>query len=208
MIRLAAIGTASTGKSAVLNALFGSKFPVDARAETNGADRTAAIEYEGTEILLIDTAPLETVSTRAGADAYLLVCDKDLTDLEYQQMVRVSASRPAGVAVNKSDTYSRAQMRQLLQQIRRRLDHIVPRDRIVACAADPVRITYRKTPDGHSVEEVSAAQHDVHDLRSVVRDLISDAELSLRVRTRAIAKQGREAAANWLRGFRISEWQR
>ena len=200
MIRFAAIGTASTGKSAVLNAVFGTRFAVDVRAGAS-AEQSAAIEFEGEQLEVIDTRPVESVFTRMQADAYLLVCDKDLIDLEYQQIVRIA--RPLGVAVNKSDTYSRPQMRQLLQQIRRRAAGIVPAERIVACAADPVRISYRQAPDERLLEQTVAAPPEVEALLPVIRELIAEAEGSIRVRTRKVALQTREAAVNWLRQLRF-----
>jgi predicted GTPase len=197
MIRFSAIGTASTGKSAVLNAVFGTSFAVDPRAGATGADSSAIVMFDGREIQVTDTVALTRVEPRVSADACLLVCDKDLIDLEYEQIIRIS--RPVGVAVNKSDAYTRPQMRQLLQQIRRRLDGVVPPERIVPCAADPVRVTFRHSADGSLSERAVTGSPDVEALVHVVRDLISEAEASLRVRTRTIAAQTRNAAINWLR---------
>jgi predicted GTPase len=197
MIRFAAIGTASTGKSAVLNAVFGTSFTVDPRAGATRADTRATVEFDGRQIEVIDTPPLERLLTRQHADAYLLVCDKDLIDTEHEQIVRIT--RPAGVAVNKSDVYTQSQMRLLLQQIRRRLNGIVPAERIVPCSAEPVRIIHRESEEGHLAEVAAAGQPELQFLMPLVRALIAEADASLRVRTRTIAMQTRDAAISWLR---------
>jgi tRNA U34 5-carboxymethylaminomethyl modifying GTPase MnmE/TrmE len=197
MIRFSAIGTASTGKSAVLNALFGTKFAVDARAGATGGDETAVVQFDGRPVEVIDTAPLTGVHPRTSADACLIVCDKDLIDVEYEQIARIS--RPVGVAVNKSDAYTRPQMRSLLQQIRMRLVGIVPPERVISCAADPVRVRFRHTADGSLSEYAVPASPDVEALLGLVRELISEAEASLRVRARMIVAQTRDAAVTWLK---------
>lgn len=170
MIRLVVVGTSSTGKSALAGAL---------RAALGGAD-----------LQILDTPPLDRLSRRMDADAYLLVCDKDLIDIEYQQVLAiVRGRRPVGVALNKADTYSAPQRRQLLQHIRRRFAGTLPPERVAACAADPVRIVLHQASDGNLTERSEPASPDVAAIVEVVHGLASDARSSLRVRARSLAQR-------------------
>lgn len=184
MIRLAAMGIASTGKSALLNAVFGTSFPVDPRSNSTLTTVHARVNFRGRELEIIDTPPLGAI---VPADAYLLVCDKDLTDIEYLQATRVE--RPVAVAVNKSDLFSAPQSRQLLQSIKRRLDGIIPPRRVVLCAADPVRFTHRRGKTGDLIETHTKLPADVGVLLPVLDDILLEAERSLRVRIRKLAAQ-------------------
>ena len=162
MIRLAVIGTRSSGKSSIAKAL--------------------AIP----EVETVDGPSTD----RINADAYLLVCDKDLISSDYEQIVRiVRAHRPVGVVLNKADTYSRPQLRVLLQHIRRRLTDLVPAGRLVPCAADPVRIVWRQRSDGTLVERHEPADRDIASVIMLANQLVADAANSLRVRARTFAAQ-------------------
>jgi GTPase SAR1 family protein len=205
MIRFAAVGTASTGKSALLNVLFGTRFPVDVRSRSTAAATTALITMNNVDLEIVDTPPLESTSARVNADAYLLVCDKDLIDVEYEEAVRISrARRPIGIALNKADTYRAAQVRLLLNTIRRRVRGVVSPERIAACAADPVRITFTENRYGEVVEHHSGLRPDVESLNAVVDSLIADAEVSLRVRAREMTVKGIELAGE--ASSRVAEW--
>lgn len=197
MIRLAAIGTASTGKSALLNAVFGTRFAVDTRSGTTGTGQIETGEMGERVIEVIDSPPLEHVFTKQTADAYLMVCDKDLIDVEYQQLTRIT--RPAALALNKADTYTRSQLRLLLQQIRRRLAGVIPPERVVACSVDPVKITLLQTADGRMLERTMPASPDTAALSPVINDLLTEAEASLRVRTRTLARDTLDTALEWIR---------
>ena len=83
MIRVAATGSASTGKSAVLNALFRTRFAVDARSRSTTGRVRQIVRIGEVEIEVIDNPPLPNRSRDTDADVYLLICDKDLTELEY-----------------------------------------------------------------------------------------------------------------------------
>lgn len=192
MICLAAIGTASTGKSAVLNALFGTGFHVDPRARSTEALAREAVPFDGTGIEVIDTAPLSGTTPERGidADVYLLVCDKDLTSIEYRNVIRlIRERRPLAIVVNKADTYGDSQMRNLVQHVRERLQGILPPHRVISCAADPIRIVYQQRQDGSAVEQFTRITPDVSSLRTVVREMIGEAEDTLRVRVREFASR-------------------
>ena len=187
MIRIAAIGTASTGKSAVLNAVFGTAFVVDARAgSTTGVDRATA-QFAGAAVEVLDLPPLPAW---ADADVYLLICDKDLTTPEYEAAARVRRSgRSLGVVVNKSDTYGAGELATLHGSIRERLMRVLVPWRVVTAAAHPVRAVYRQEPDGSMVEAFVSGPAEVDTVRTLVRDLMVEAEGTVRVRARDIASR-------------------
>lgn len=200
MIRVAATGSASTGKSAVLNALFGTQFVVDPRSRSTIAQAIDVVRFGAAEIEVIDNPPLPDSSSRINADVYLLVCDKDLTELEFDEAVRICrAGRALSVVLNKSDTYSGPQIAGLVQHIRWRLRALVPDSDIVACAADPVRLVYEGQPDGTIFEKSAKVSADTQALEDVVRRLISQAEGTLRVRTRELAVRASERVTAFLK---------
>ena len=190
MIRIAGVGSASTGKSAVLNAVFATAFPVDARS---GTTRTA-VRSVVDAIEVIDAPPDELVD----ADAYLLVCDKDLTESEMAHL-RAMRGRPVAIVLNKSDTYDAGQLDGLLNHIRSRVRGLVQPERVVACAADPVRIVHRQRADGTLTEHVVPAEADVLAVREVLQNLIAAAGSSVRVRSREWAgRLGSALKQQWM----------
>lgn len=196
MIRFAVVGTASTGKSALLNALFDTRFAVDARARSTKSASRVLLDTASGPLEIIDNPPLETAALRLEADAYLLVCDKDLIDVEFDAAARIArAHRALGVAVNKADTWSRSDLRQLLGLIRYRLDGIVPADRVVPCAAEPVRIAWQHMRDGRVVERHAPSRPDLEALFPLVGELLDEADASIRVRARRVTGRSRELAA-------------
>ena len=98
MISIAVVGSASTGKSSVANAVFGTAFPVDARS---GSTREVLRRVVG-DLEVIDAPP----DTAPEADAYLLVCDKVLTATEFRHLRDLRRrKRPVAIILNKADTY-------------------------------------------------------------------------------------------------------
>ena len=200
MIRIASTGTASTGKSAVLNALFGTNFRVDARARSTASAVKAILRYGDSEIEVIDLPPLSSRSEGLNADVYLLICDKDLTEPEYQEAVRICrAGRALGVVLNKVDTYSARHLAELLEHIRARLQGHVDASRVVSCAAEPVRIVHEQRPDGSTVEQFVPGAPDVRELELLVNALINEAENTLRVRARELATRTSNRLSTFLR---------
>ena len=204
MLRVAAVGTASTGKSALLNALFGTTFLVDARAGSTTAVERVATTFDQFDVDVIDTPPLDEPEDPVHADVYLLVCDKDLTDVEHAEAARIAlAGRPLLVLVNKADTYNDAQRYQLLGHIVQRLQELVPASRIMYCAADPVRLVSAVQPDGELVERTIPAPPQLQDVLPALRVALNEARTSLRVQTREYARE----AADRVKSAANSGWR-
>lgn len=165
MITLAAIGLPSTGKSSVLNAVFGTQFRVDAAGGTR-ANESCVLQWHGHEVTVVDArAGFEAVPE---ADAYALVCDKDLTQAEHEVLRRVR--RTYGVVLNKADTFRAADRAKLIERLGRSAS------RVAVCAAAPVRVAERA---GEVVYET--AEPDVEAARIMMADMIGAAERSARV---------------------------
>ena len=164
MKSIAAIGLQSTGKSSLLNAVFGTDFQVHPAGGAAGySERTLP------SLRVIDTPPLDRAPVpRAGA--YLLVIDKDLTDVEFRA-IQARAKRLA-VVLNKADTFSAPQLRTLLRTLRTRLEGVIAPERIVTAAADPVRIATVHRPDGTAAERIEPTRPEVDDVVRLTRHLL------------------------------------
>ena len=182
MISIAVVGSASTGKSSVANAVFGTAFPVDARS---GSTREVLRRVVG-DLEVIDAPP----DTAPEADAYLLVCDKDLTATEFRHLRDLRGrKRPVAIILNKADTYDAAQLTGLLRHIRSRVRDFLTLEDVIACAADPVRIVHWEHSDGRISEHGVPTQADVEPVIAIVRSLTAEARASVRVRSRELGRR-------------------
>jgi GTPase SAR1 family protein len=190
VIRIAVIGSASVGKSALINAVFGTALPVDARSGSTREPQRSVIG----DLELIDAPP----DTLPNADAYVLVCDKDLTATEFRHL-RGLRHRPIAVVLNKSDTYKASDLHALVRQIHWKTRDLVPPDHVVSCAADPVRIVHREHTDGTLSEHQVPAAPDVSSVASLVRTLADEAGATVRVRSRELGRKVVKALTEKLR---------
>ena len=140
------------------------------------------------------------------ADAYLLVCDKDLTATEFRHLRNLRRrKRPVGIVLNKADTYDVEQLNALLLHIRTRVRDLVSHENVVACAADPVRIVHRERSDGRMSEHTVPTTPDVESIISVVRNLIAEAAATVRVRSRELGRRLATSLRDRLRDERGGE---
>jgi small GTP-binding protein len=184
-IEIAAFGRVSVGKSALLNALFGSGlFAVDPRAGSTQAVRRVEARLDGHLVTVVDTPGVGEVrgETRAEearaaarrADLVLAVCDQDLTDHEYREIERLAAfGKPLLVVLNKADALSREDRTALLGQIRARLAPLVEPSSVLICAAEPIRHVEREQPDGSFDVSTERTAPDVLDLRRRIGAAVS-----------------------------------
>ena len=192
MISIAATGTSSTGKSALLNALFGTNFEVGAKAGTTRSVAQSVVSFDDRELLVIDTPALGSGSEVVRADVHLLVCDKDLINADASELARIlGAGRPLTIVLNKADTYSPAQLRQLKRRIASRVSGV----RVVQTSACPVQITIVHRSDGTESHRSRHLHPEVEDARLAVRAMLGEAAESPRV----IAREGAIQAARKVR---------
>ncbi len=156
-------GTASAGKTSLINALLGEH--VGATEAVMGTTKHGEVhthEVRGVEgtLLLTDTPGLSEASSAGAirefeardlatrADLLLFVVDHDLIRSEFDPMVALARQGKRSIVVlNKLDRFTDDDRAAILQKLRERLAGVVPSKDVVAVAASPrplpVRITDR-----------------------------------------------------------------
>jgi small GTP-binding protein len=212
VVRIAAFGLVSRGKSAVLNSLLGEK--ILQTGPLNGVTqwpRSLRWKPSGKVIVeLIDTPGLDEIEgeTRAQmardvaqqADLILFVVSGDITRTEYQALLELRQSqKPLILVFNKIDLYpdtDRKSIYQNLQQLGAGNPQATPLlpDEIVMVAAEPapmeVRVEY---PDGSVSYEWETPPPQVEELRQTILTILNREGRSLLALNALI--QAREAEA-------------
>jgi len=149
-LHIALLGRVSTGKSSLGNALLGeavfSTSPLHGETRQDQAGRWQAVEAQHVE--LIDTPGIDELDGEAQAslaeavarraDVLLMVCEGDLTDVEYRALQQLAGlGRPVLLVMNKSDRYTASEQAQLLERLDKRVSPLIGRDRVISAAADP-----------------------------------------------------------------------
>jgi small GTP-binding protein len=212
VVRIAAFGLVSRGKSAVLNSLLGEK--ILQTGPLNGVTqwpRSLRWKPSGKVIVeLIDTPGLDEIEgeTRAQmardvaqqADLILFVVSGDITRTEYQALLELRQSqKPLILVFNKIDLYpdtDRKSIYRNLQQLGAGNPQATPLlpDEIVMVAAEPapmeVRVEY---PDGSVSYEWESPPPQVEELRQTILNILNREGRSLLALNALI--QAREAEA-------------
>jgi len=149
-LHIAVFGRVSTGKSSLLNALIGEeRFAVSPlHGETKKSSIQAWSEVEAAGVFLIDTPGLDEAGGEAReemakevahrSDLVIFVVDGDITDTELVALrTLLQQGRPVVVALNKSDLYTDAELRALLDTVRSKTAGLVQVDDVLAVAAQP-----------------------------------------------------------------------
>ena len=177
VVRIAAFGLVSRGKSAVLNALLGQKVletgPLNGVTQWPRSVRWTPSDKGKVQVELIDTPGLDEIEGQARAqmardvarqaDLILFVVAGDITRTEYQALCDLrQAQKPLILVFNKIDLYpdqDRGAIYQNLQQLGaggasgRRLQQLLSADEIVMVAAEPAPLEVRvESPDGITYE--------------------------------------------------------
>ncbi|TAE60522.1 MAG: DUF697 domain-containing protein [Nostocales cyanobacterium] len=196
VVRIAAFGLVSRGKSAVLNSLLGEK--ILQTGPLNGVTQwPRSLRWQpGGKIIveLIDTPGLDEIEgeTRAQmardvaqqADLILFVVSGDITKTEYQAFLELRKSqKPLILVFNKIDLYPDTDRNKIYQNLQRlsvgntqgvfNKQDILP-DEIVMVAAEPagmeVRVEY---PDGRVSYEWETPPPQVEELKQTILNILN-----------------------------------
>lgn len=225
VVRIAAFGLVSRGKSAVLNSLLGEK--ILQTGPLNGVTqwpRSLRWKPGGKVIVeLIDTPGLDEIEgeTRAQmardvaqqADLILFVVSGDITRTEYQALLQLrQAQKPLILVFNKIDLYpdtDRKSIYQSLQVLGAGHPHAKPLlpDEIVMVAAEPapmeVRVEY---PDGNVSYEWETPPPQVDELKQTILNILNREGRSLLALNALIqAREAEEIIAQKTLDFRQQE---
>jgi hypothetical protein len=225
VVRIAAFGLVSRGKSAVLNSLLGEK--ILQTGPLNGVTqwpRSLRWKPGGKVIVeLIDTPGLDEIEgeTRAQmardvaqqADLILFVVSGDITRTEYQALLQLrQAQKPLILVFNKIDLYpdtDRKSIYQSLQVLGAGHPHAKPLlpDEIVMVAAEPapmeVRVEY---PDGSVSYEWETPPPQVDELKQTILNILNREGRSLLALNALIqAREAEEIIAQKTLNFRQQE---
>ncbi len=203
LIRIAAFGLVSRGKSAVLNALLGRK--VLQTGPLHGVTRTAQTvawsppdplgvsrssrsnpKSSKVQVELIDTPGLDEIDgeTRAAiarevartADLILFVIAGDFTRVEQQALSELSqANKPILLVFNKIDLYPDTDRQTLYRHLSgHRLQQVLSPDDIVMVAAEPAPVRVRvQWPDGHVTWEWETPPPQIDTLKQRILGLLN-----------------------------------
>jgi small GTP-binding protein len=204
VIRIAAFGLVSRGKSAVVNALLGQKIlqtgPLHGVTQWPRSVRWTPSTDGKVQVELIDTPGLDEIQGEARAqmarevasqaDLILFVVAGDITRTEYQALCELrQAQKPIILVFNKIDLYpdqDREAIYRQLQQLGtgsskdRRLQKILSEDEIVMVAAEPAPIEVRvEWPDGQVTYEWETPPPQIDELRQKIFKILNQEGRSL-----------------------------
>ncbi len=190
-LRVVVFGTGSSGKTSIVNALFGRIVGrVGAPMGTTEAGATYRLRLQGVdrEILVTDTPGIleagvmgtdrEKLARRLAteADLLLFVLDNDLRKSEYDPLTALAEiGKRSIVVLNKADLYSETDLETILARLRERLRGLVAFEDVIAIAANPQAL---QTETGQWLQpepEITILiDHLAQTLRSEGEDLMAD----------------------------------
>lgn len=219
VIRIAAFGLVSRGKSAVLNALIGQKIlqtgPLHGVTQWPRSVRWIPNAQGKVQIELIDTPGLDEIQGQIRADMakevarqadlILFVISGDITRTEYQALCELrEAQKPIILVFNKIDLYPEQDRQAIYQQLQSlnvntknsdRLQKLLSPDEIVMVAAEPIPIQMRvEWPDGRITYEWEKPAPNIDELKHKILNLLNrEGRLLLAINA---LMQAREAQTN------------
>lgn len=217
IIKIAAFGLVSRGKSAVVNALLGEKVlqtgPLHGVTQWPRSVRWTPPSGK-VQIELIDTPGLDEIEGEARAqmarevayqaDLILFVVAGDITRTEYQALCELRQSqKPILIVFNKIDLYPEKDSQEIYQQLQTwatkkgesNISEVLSTDEIVMVAAEPQPIPMRvEWPDGRVTEEWETPSPQIEQLKAKILTLLNQEGRSLLALNALF--QAREAEAN------------
>lgn len=219
VIRIAAFGLVSRGKSAVVNALLGQKIlqtgPLHGVTQWPRSVRWTPGTEGKVQVELIDTPGLDEIQgesraqmareVASQADLILFVVAGDITRTEYQALCELRQNqKPIILVFNKIDLYpdqDREAIYRQLQQLGtgspkdRRLQKILTEDEIVMVAAEPAPLEVRvEWPDGRVTYEWETPPPQIDQLKQKIFKILNREGRSLLALNALF--QARDAEAN------------
>ncbi len=198
VIRIAAFGLVSRGKSAVVNALLGQKIlqtgPLHGVTQWPRSVRWTPSTDSKVQVELIDTPGLDEIQGEARAqmardvasqaDLILFVVAGDITRTEYQALCELrQAQKPLILVFNKIDLYPEKDREAIYRQLQqlgtgsprdRRLQKMLSEDEIVMVAAEPAPLEVRvEWPDGQVTYEWETPPPQVDELRQKILNILN-----------------------------------
>ncbi len=198
LIRIAAFGLVSRGKSAVLNALLGQKIlqtgPLNGVTQWPRSVHWVTSENGKAQVELIDTPGLDEVEGQARAemarevvrqaDLILFVVAGDITKTEYQALCELrQAQKPLILVFNKIDLYPEQTRQAIYQSLQhlgaggsdgKRLQQILSTNEIVMVAASPAPMEVRtEWPDGQVTYEWESPPPEIDELKQKILELLN-----------------------------------
>ncbi len=212
VIKIAAFGLVSRGKSAVLNALLGEKilqtgplngvtqWPRSVRWQPGGKVQVELIDTPGLDEIEGESRAKMATEVARQADLILFVVSGDITRTEYEALLDLrQAQKPLILVFNKIDLYpdtDRAKIYQNLQQLgagHPEAEPLLP-DEIVMVAAEPAPMEVRvEWPDGNVTYEWETPPTQVDELKQTILNILNREGRSLLALNALI--QAREAEA-------------
>ncbi len=198
VIRIAAFGLVSRGKSAVVNALLGQKIlqtgPLNGVTEwpksvrwtpsTDGRVQVELIDTPGLDEIQGETRAQMAIEVASQADLILFIVAGDITRTEYQALCELRQSqKPLILVFNKIDLYPEQDRQAIYRQLQelgtgspkdRRLQKLLSEDEIVMVAAEPAPLEVRvEWPDGEVTYEWETPPPQVDELKQKILKMLN-----------------------------------